>query len=374
MKPVRAALFATVLGACNAVLGLGDLKDRAASDNADASSSTDASTADAFTGDASQGVDGSDGSVANPPMSSCADAGGGPGISTCGPDGGENCCTSLPVTGGLYNRGDDPTFPAAVSDFRLDRFEVTVARFRRFVNAVVAPSNWTPPPGSGKHTHLNGGQGLAGTSSGYEAGWDMADDGTLPRTVLDWTATLTTKDACDVNYATWTAAPGANEGRSVDCLNWYEAYAFCIWDGGFLPSDAEWEYAAAGGSEQRYYPWSNPPASTTVDCTFANYGGASWPTTACVDAGIAVPGSLPKGDGKWGHADLGGNVFEWTLDYFANYTNDIPCSDCADLTPEVSRVLRGGAFSWPWLDTVDRGYGNPPVHEKFSGLRCARSP
>jgi formylglycine-generating enzyme required for sulfatase activity len=383
MKPVRAALktalFATVLGACSAVLGLGDLQDRPDP------SSTEASTADAFTGDASQGgagqpdapVDGSDGSVASPPMNSCAGAGaggGGPGISTCGPDGGESCCTSLPVTGAVYDRSNDSTFPAAVSNFRLDRFEVTVARFRRFVNAVVAPSNWTPAPGSGKHSHLNSGQGLAGTSSGYEPGWDIADNGTLPRTILDWTATLTTKDACDPAYATWTPEAGANEGRSLNCLNWFEAYAFCIWDGGFLPSEAEWDYAAAGGAEQRYYPWSNPPASTTVDCTFANIGGSAWPTTACMDAGVGLPGSLPKGDGKWGHADLGGNVFEWTLDYFANYTNSIPCNDCVDLTPEEARVMRGGSFNFPWEDTVDRGYGHPDVHEKFSGLRCARSP
>ncbi|MGO9835775.1 MAG: SUMF1/EgtB/PvdO family nonheme iron enzyme [Polyangiaceae bacterium] len=35
---------------------------------------------------------------------------------------------------------------------------------------------------------------------------------------------------------------------SIDCVNWYESYTFCIWDGGFLPSEAEWEYAAGGGS------------------------------------------------------------------------------------------------------------------------------
>jgi formylglycine-generating enzyme required for sulfatase activity len=52
-------------------------------------------------------------------------------------------------------------------------------------------------------------------------------------------------------------------------MDWYEAYAFCIWDGGFLPTDAEWNYAAAGGAQQRAYPWSNPPTSLTIDPSYA---------------------------------------------------------------------------------------------------------
>ncbi|MBM4364484.1 MAG: hypothetical protein FJ104_17530, partial [Deltaproteobacteria bacterium] len=57
--------------------------------------------------------------------------------SSCGPAGDESCCASPRVTGGTYNRVNDATYPATVSDFRLDRFEVTVGRFRRFVAAVV---------------------------------------------------------------------------------------------------------------------------------------------------------------------------------------------------------------------------------------------
>jgi hypothetical protein len=42
--------------------------------------------------------------------------------------------------------------------------------------------------------------------------------------------------ACDATSGgTWTVTPGSNETRPINCVNWWEAYAFCIWDGGFLP-------------------------------------------------------------------------------------------------------------------------------------------
>src|SRR5580658_814553 len=96
------------------------------------------------------------------PPSCAAD---GPGLSDCGVSK-ESCCTSPIVTGGTYfrmykNDGSGPTEkanPATVSNFRLDKYEVTVGRFRQFVNAW--NGGWKPLGGSGKHTHLNGGRGL----------------------------------------------------------------------------------------------------------------------------------------------------------------------------------------------------------------------
>ncbi|MGH7734683.1 MAG: SUMF1/EgtB/PvdO family nonheme iron enzyme, partial [Gemmatimonadales bacterium] len=130
-----------------------------------------------------------------------------------------------------------------------------MGRFRQFASAVRPPdggAGWRPSAGSGKHTHLNGGLGLldvgvpadAGTS--YEPGWQSADD--------SYVVPSATNLACDA-YASWTDTPASNEHLPIDCVNWYEAYAFCIWDGGFLPAEAEWEFAAADGDQVREYPW-----------------------------------------------------------------------------------------------------------------------
>jgi formylglycine-generating enzyme required for sulfatase activity len=150
-------------------------------------------------------------------------------------------------------------------------------------------------------------------------------------------------------------------------VTWFEASAFCIWDGGFLPSEAEWNYAAAGGSEQRVYPWSSPPTSTKSDCTFANCGD-------CVDGGYAAPGSTPRGDGKWGHSDLAGNMYEWVADGNDAYSN--PCHDCFTVHG-TGNILRGGAgFGWDttMARTSVRQYADSDNRAPFYGLRCARTP
>ena len=104
-------------------------------------------------------------------------------MTDCGDAGGESCCTSLGVPCGTYYRTyntagsltgppdggwPDEADPATISGFRLDEYDVTVGRFRQFVNAVLPPdggTGWLPTPGSGKHTHLNGGLGLANSAA-----------------------------------------------------------------------------------------------------------------------------------------------------------------------------------------------------------------
>ena len=359
---------------------------------------------------------------------------GGNGLTNCGPSDSDNCCTSQDVAGGMYDRtyannGSGPTGEAdlvSVTGFRLDKYEVTVGRFRQFVNAVIPPdggAGWVPPPGSGKHIHLNGGQGLVnagavppdggagdggagdgGASEGgatdagageaaagdggdsgigdggagdcgaaeagppviYETGWVTSDNvGIVPTD-----ANL----ACGGQFDTWTNAPSGNETHPVNCVNWWEAYAFCIWDGGFLPSEAEWEYAAAGGNLQREYPWGSVAPGNASN--YAIYG-CEYPASSGICVGvsnIAPVGSPLQGAGPWGQTDLAGNVSEWNLDSFAPYVD--PCTDCTYVRAGGNRMYRGGAYNsaLAFLAPAFRANLPPASRNATTGFRCARTP
>lgn len=246
---------------------------------------------------------------------------------------------------------------------RLDRYEITVGRFRAFVNAGRGTRLQPPDPASGSHPRLAG------------SGWNAAWISELPAT----TAALTASLKCDPTFQTWTDAPGANETRPLNCLSWYEAFAFCIWDGGYLPTEAEWNAAAAGGSEQRAYPWSSPAASLAVDRSRASYGDnfgtdcSGDGQRGCAVTDLVPVGSLPAGDGRWGHSDLAGNLWEWTLDRWAE-PYPAPCNDCAQLADGDQRVLRGGSFFGDELFLRSAGRDSYlPFNRLISiGARCAR--
>jgi formylglycine-generating enzyme len=305
------------------------------------------------------------------------------GTTQCGSSS-ESCCSSLEVPGSAgsqfyrtyTNSGGGPTGeadPATISGFRLDKYDVTVGRFRQFVNAWTG--SWTPPAGSGKHAHLNGGKGLAnsGSPGTFETGWVTGDTTNIQPT----TANLTSYAA----FSTWTSAVGGDEALPVNSVNWYEAYAFCIWDGGFLPSEAEWEYAAAGGSQQREYPWGSADPKSAVNqyaiynCLYPGGPVNSDGSGNCSGAANFGPvGTATSGVGLWGQLDLVGDVRVWNLDWFASsYT---ACTDCADLSATSGRVTMGGCFADPAAALVPPSAqeAGPTDRAEVIGFRCARAP
>jgi len=286
---------------------------------------------------------------------------------------GESCCASIVLPSGSYLMGrgtetctdctdgcpagmtcyahEQPEHSATVSSFALDKYEVTVGRFRAFVDAGGGTQLSPPVAGSGAHPLIAG------------SGWDSAWDALLPADQ----AALMSGLACDGNV-TWTDTPNTNEAYPLNCVNWYEAFAFCIWDGGRLPTEAEWEYAAAGGDENRVYPWGDDVTEPLP----ANYDQADRSPFVAV-------GSYPDGNGRWGHADLAGSMLEWVLDWYADdwyTTTQFGCADCANLATASLRMGRGG--SWDYvahpLRAAYRSLGAPTSHSDIFGFRCSRLP
>jgi formylglycine-generating enzyme required for sulfatase activity len=201
--------------------------------------------------------------------------------------------------------------------------------------------------GDGQADHINA-----------DTGW--RETYPLPATVEDLKAQL----MC--TGSTWTDAPIGKEQLPANCVNFFVAYAFCIWDGGRLPTEAEWNRAAAGGNEHRVYPWSVPPGSTAIT-----------PDHAAFDLADPLPpavGLKPLGSGRWGHADLAGSLDEWTLDFFIEPYESTQCDDCLVTTGSVFRSIRGGSFDDPedYLFVSKRLNLNENEPRYYLGFRCVR--
>jgi formylglycine-generating enzyme len=258
---------------------------------------------------------------------------------------------------------DKPEHPVTVSTYALDRYEVTVGRFAGFYedyDAFLASGKLSD--GAGAHPKIPG--------SGWKSEWTQS----IPPSAkaLNSGSGL----SCDSAFGTWNYlgnSPDAND--PMNCVSWYLAFAFCIYDGGRLPTEAEWEYAAAGGSENRRYPWGQDVLNSGKVSYGCFFGG-----TECSSTDLVTPGTLPDGKGKFGTFDLLGNVEEWTLDWYdpawyAAHGSPGSCVDCANVGDGFTeRSVRGSHFMTEYQDVyATRRYGYGPAYFSSElGFRCAR--
>jgi sulfatase modifying factor 1 len=144
---------------------------------------------------------------------------------------GGSCCTSIVLPAGSFLMGrsaetcsgctdgcpsgmscdtdEQPEHPASVSSFALDKYEVTVGRFRAFVDAF--EGGWRPSEGEGANPAVESAQGLISGPTGWQSAWDseLPTDGTA---LEFWISTLAT--------CTWTSSARASETYPINCVNW----------------------------------------------------------------------------------------------------------------------------------------------------------
>jgi formylglycine-generating enzyme required for sulfatase activity/serine/threonine protein kinase len=159
----------------------------------------------------------------------------------------------------------------------------------------------------------------------------------------------------------------------INCVDWDQATAFCDWKekGQIrLPTEAEWEYAARGGSERRKYPWGDEEPSPKL----LNMWGDEDGFAATAPVGSFADEAKGGKRARWNLLDMAGNVYEWTSSLYCPYPNKPDGSnECAS----ESRVYRGGGWVVNVASRV-RGAGRdglaPSNRDYNLGFRCARAP
>jgi formylglycine-generating enzyme required for sulfatase activity len=151
-------------------------------------------------------------------------------------------------------------------------------------------------------------------------------------------------------------AAGA-EALPVTNVTWDEAKAYCVDRGARLPIEAEWEFAAKAGAEDRVYPWGDDFDATRVN------GKASGAKSA-----MAVT-SLRAGAAESGPLHMAGNVWEWTDSAVEIY----PGSKAKKVGDDM-RAIRGGSWDSPSdkLTTTARIWGGKGLRDGLLGFRCAK--
>lgn len=205
-------------------------------------------------------------------------------------------------------------------------------------------------------------------------------------------------------YQGWNYVPEANwrhpEGRGINLngrdehpvvpVAYDDAVAYCSWDGGRLPTEAEFEFAARGGLDHKRYAWGDDfkPNGRFMANTFQGH----FPDHNSAQDGYASTAPVASFPAHgYGLHDMAGNVWEWTSDWYRpDYYQTLTSADTVARNPQgpadsldpdepgiAKRVQRGGSFLCTEqyctrYEVGARGKGSPDTGTNHLGFRCVR--
>ena len=156
---------------------------------------------------------------------------------------------------------------------------------------------------------------------------------------------------------------GHGDDAPVIGVTWNDAVGYCGWAGLRLPTEAEWERAARGGTGTTYW-WGDVASHERANYT-GTAGRDRWDD-------VSPAGSFPPN--PYGLYDTAGNVWEWVQDrYGADYYAKSPARNPKGPDHGDSRVLRGGSWDSPsdFLRSAQRDWDSPSHSSNLLGFRCA---
>jgi formylglycine-generating enzyme required for sulfatase activity len=219
----------------------------------------------------------------------------------------------------------------SLSQFYIDRFEVTNADYRAYLDSLSPDKREAARPDS---TIFQSGDVAVGWSPYFY----------------------------DQSYAQ----------HPVVAVTWSQARRYCQWAGQRLPTEAEWEYAARAGIVGGIYPWDGFSVQKGDGNFLANYDPGRQGKDRDGFAFTAPVGSYPPND--WGLHDVAGNVAEWVRDAYTPRYNDLSDFNPLHRDPDETRhIIRGGS----WASNAFRlGVGFRDFQEESRaslriGFRCA---